>query len=58
MSNLTVVLLVIGSLLVLVGLALSVRIVKQYERGVVFRLPERHARPGRIGYPGAVPHRE
>jgi len=33
-----VVLLVIGSLLVLIGLALSVRIVKQYERGVVFRL--------------------
>jgi regulator of protease activity HflC (stomatin/prohibitin superfamily) len=29
---------VIGSLLVLIGLALSVRIVKQYERGVVFRL--------------------
>jgi regulator of protease activity HflC (stomatin/prohibitin superfamily) len=38
MSTLAVVLLVIGSLLVLIGLALSVRIVKQYERGVVFRL--------------------
>ena len=38
MSTLGVVLLVIGSLLVLIGLALSVRIVKQYERGVVFRL--------------------
>jgi regulator of protease activity HflC (stomatin/prohibitin superfamily) len=38
MSTLGVVLLVVGSLLVLIGLALSVRIVKQYERGVVFRL--------------------
>jgi regulator of protease activity HflC (stomatin/prohibitin superfamily) len=38
MSTLGVVLLVIGGLLVLIGLALSVRIVKQYERGVVFRL--------------------
>jgi regulator of protease activity HflC (stomatin/prohibitin superfamily) len=38
MSTLGVVLLVVGGLLVLVGLALSVRIVKQYERGVVFRL--------------------
>src|SRR5512138_3400225 len=38
MSTLATVLLVIGSLLVVVGLALSVRIVKQYERGVVFRL--------------------
>jgi regulator of protease activity HflC (stomatin/prohibitin superfamily) len=38
MSTLGVVLLVIGGLLVLIGLGLSVRIVKQYERGVVFRL--------------------
>jgi len=38
MSTLGVVLLVIGGLLVLIGLALSVRIVKHYERGVVFRL--------------------
>jgi regulator of protease activity HflC (stomatin/prohibitin superfamily) len=38
MSTLGVVLLVIVGLLILVGLALSVRVVKQYERGVVFRL--------------------
>jgi regulator of protease activity HflC (stomatin/prohibitin superfamily) len=38
MSTLSVVLLVIGGILVLIGLAMSVRIVKQYERGVVFRL--------------------
>jgi regulator of protease activity HflC (stomatin/prohibitin superfamily) len=38
MSTLGVILLVVVGLLILVGLALSVRIVKQYERGVVFRL--------------------
>ncbi len=38
MSSLGVVLLVIVGLLILVGLALSLRIIKQYERGVVFRL--------------------
>jgi regulator of protease activity HflC (stomatin/prohibitin superfamily) len=38
MSTLGVFLLVVLGLLILVGLALSVRIVKQYERGVVFRL--------------------
>jgi regulator of protease activity HflC (stomatin/prohibitin superfamily) len=36
--NATVVVLIIVGFLVLVGLGLSVRIVKQYERGVVFRL--------------------